>query len=536
MKKLYLIILLLSAVGAWAAFDVGVGDVFLDGGVASTPDTVWYIFNVDGVDIDSVACYPTYYRYDTVFSRTDAGSTMVVYGRARFSSGTQGYLCYDPIPINEQWALQSDLTTAKDSIFAIIDSLQNQDDWGATLANQIIIIDSLYAVLDSIQLYLNATISSRASHSAADVYTEFTSGSNEDQFKATGFSTFDPTTDVVTPTDTSEGGGAIGSTGQDTTAIKAMITNNPTIVKADVSSLALETSVTKALDSLRKIIDSVEALSGYSTDIMDTLYRYVDSIDALVSSAGGTATISDADMTAIIDSMFNRLVSDTVSGSYLATLLTTAGSLSGGGAYTVNVYVLDSSDSNSPITDAPVFVNNTAQSMSNPYFALTDNNGLATFNLDAADWALLTNKAGYNSLCDTLTVTTTVTCSLLVYSSAANKTPIFGVLQKADGTPYDEAQICFELISYPVDSILTYNDIVITQTYIYDTADANGYWTTYIYANDTLSDSSYYKVTFKDKNGVSIWRESKYFVHVPVSDTAINWMNLTKKRNEDGAW
>lgn len=617
MKKIYLFIFILFAALSWAAYDIPVGDIFLDAGSPATPDTTWYIFNVDGTDIDSVACYPTYYRYDTVFSRTDAGSTMVVYLRARFSSGRQGYNSY-LFSINEEWAHQStvdslidslnslslELAKSLDSLALIIDSIQNLDNWAAHQSTSdsifdslMVVYDSVFAVLDSVQLYLDAAISSRSSHSAADVYTEFTSGSNEDAFKATGFSTFDPATDVVTPTDTSEGGGnigsvgqdttaikallnnnpatfvmvptdtaegggSIGSTGQDTTAIKAMITNNPTLVKTDVSSLALEadvlkaldslakiidstenfnnwiasaTELSKALDSLGKIIDSLEALSGYSTDIMDTLYQYVDSIDALVSSAGGTAAISDADMSAIMDSLFARMVADTVAGTYLSTLLSSAGSASGGGAFTVNVYVFDSSASNAPVTDAPVFANNTAQSMINPYFDLTDNNGLATFQLDAADWVLLTNKAGYNSLIDTQTVSASVTCTLMVYSSSANKTTVYGMLRKPDGSAYDYAIVQWKLIAYPVDSILTYNDSAIIQTYIYDTADVNGYWNVNVYANDSLSDSSYYQVVFKDRYGVKIRRESDMFVNVP-DTTLINFKDIEKKRNETGSW
>lgn len=678
MKKLFIILFCFMTALSWAAYDIPVGDIFLDASTPAAPDTVWYIFNVDGTDIDSVDCYPTYYRYDTVFSRTDAGSTMVVYLRARFSSGREGFNSY-LYSINEEWAHQStvdsvidslnsisaELAKAIDSVAKIIDSLESQDDWIAyqtttdsILSNLFITQDSLFAALDSIQAYLDATISSRSTLTATETMDSLRAGGEEiiivptDTSKGGGnigsvgqdttaikvMLNNNPATFVMVPTDTAEGGGSIGSTGQDTTAIKTMILNNPTAVKADVSSLALEADVLKALDSLAKIIDSLEnldnwgahqttsdsifdsilviydslfavldsiqnhddwiahqstidsamdslnsisgelaksldslakiidslesqddwiakatelakvldslgkvidsleVLSGYSTDIIDTLYRYVDSIDALVSSAGGTAAISDADMSAIMDSLFARLVSDTLTGTYLSTLLSSAGSASGGGAFTVNVYVLDSSASNAPVTDAPVFANNTAQSMSNPYFDLTDNNGLAIFNLDAADWTLLTNKAGYNSLLDTVTISAATSCTLFVYSSAANKTPVFGILQEANGVKYSYAEIRIDLIAYPRDSLLTFHDSLITQTIVYDTADINGYWSINLYSNDSLSDSSYYKLMFRDQYGKRIMRESDIFVHVPQSDTAINFYNLTRKRNETGAW
>ena len=40
-----------------------------------------------------------------------------------------------------------------DSLYAVIDSLQNQDDWVATSANQTLIIDTANAILDTLQLY-----------------------------------------------------------------------------------------------------------------------------------------------------------------------------------------------------------------------------------------------------------------------------------------------------------------------------------------------------------------------------------------------
>lgn len=673
----YLAIILLVTVAA-LAYNIPYTRTYIDGGVPATPDSVWVIFAADGVLQDSSKINPTSFRHTQTFSKSYSCDVASFYDRVHFSSGRTAYGDgeYDVNILDSLNSLSAELTNAIDSINGVIDSLQEWDDDIGEIINT---KDSVYAILDSIQLYLDAAISALALEASltnaidsingildtlqlwdddidllvamkdsiyavldsVQLYLDGTISGISSGQDTTAIKTMlenNPATFVMVPTDTAEGGGSIGSTGQDTTAIKTMISNNPTLVKTDVSSLALEASVTKALDSLAKIIDSLEnldnwgahqttsdsifdslivvydslfavldsiqnqddwvahqstvdsalnslnsisaelaksldslakiidstenydnwiasatelsksldslgkivdsleALSGYSIDIIDTLYRYVDSIDALVSSAGGTAAISDGDMSAIIDTLFARLVSDTLTGTYLSALLVAAGSASGGGAFTVNVYVLDSSDSDAPVTDAPVFANNTAQSMSNPYFDLTDNNGLAVFQLDAADWALLTNKAGYNSLCDTQTVSATLTCSLLVYSSSANKTPVYGILQQADGTRYASAEIRIDLIAYPRDSLLTFHDTLVTQTIVYDTANVNGYWSANLYSNDSLSDSSYYKLTFRDQYGNRIIRESNVFVHVPQSDTAINFYNLDRKREETGAW
>lgn len=76
-----------------------------------------------------------------------------------------------------------------------------------------------------------------------------------------------------------------------------------------------------ATTAVDEVVDGLadEPLADHTTagSLFDVL---LDSLDAKVSSAGGTAEISDADMSAMIDTLFARLVSDTVSGSFLAQL------------------------------------------------------------------------------------------------------------------------------------------------------------------------------------------------------------------------
>jgi len=94
--------------------------------------------------------------------------------------------------------------------------------------------------------------------------------------------------------------------------------NAITADKIASNAIGADELATTAVD---EIVDGVadEPLGDHTTagSLFDVL---LDSLDAKVSSAGGTAEISDADMAGIIDTLFARLVSDTVSGSFLAQL------------------------------------------------------------------------------------------------------------------------------------------------------------------------------------------------------------------------
>lgn len=144
-----------------------------------------------------------------------------------------------------------------------------------------------------IKTNLDLAISTRSSHSAADVYSAFTAGSNEDAFKATGFSTHSAT-DVW----------SIG-----------------TRALTDKVGFALTAA------SYGAMADSVW---GKDTSDIRTPTTVGTLMDAKISDAGGTASITDGDMAAIIDTMFNRAVSDTVAASFFSALLRKADSASTG--------------------------------------------------------------------------------------------------------------------------------------------------------------------------------------------------------------
>lgn len=471
---------------------------------------------------------------------------------------------------------------------------------------------------------LQVLIDSAYTQAAEDIYSYFISGSNEDVFKAvvTGLSTYSPTSDSV------------------------LIANRGEIAKQNADSTWTRSS--RTLSSLGFVLDSL----GFSESYWHKIANRSDSGNV------GSTSITAADIAMIADTLFNRLVSDTVTGTYLSTLLslsasggsggatateimdslfnrmvsdtttgtflselyrslinvrdsifvydtrfdsllnaiadankpnfmaTTTGLLStldistiasqtadsvledssayqgsasgltaeeiastvndtltaqhpgnwaatgssGSGAYTFTVTVVDTgATADSVVPGAMVFVNNVDQDMT-PYQVITDNNGEATFNLDAGTWVKFTTEPGFPSVLDTFAVSATGADSLFVYRDAGTMTTVAFQIDKPNSYPYASAKISIDLVSVNDSSLLWVNDTVLAAASYQDLevmTSNNGLASINLHANSSISnDSTYYKVLIRDNRSRRIIDQFRF--NVPVSDTTVWIQYLTR--------
>jgi len=264
-----------------------------------------------------------------------------------------------------------------------------------------------------------------------------------------------------------------------------------------------------------------------STNFADSTFpTWLFTSDFFDSAQGAAASVT---LAGIVDTVWGHAARE-ITGGAVDSNRTEQGGGSGPGPYVWYVYVLDSGNGNAALPGYTVAMNDTAMSLTSPYRGVTDANGMATLAPSAGYWRLTTAPYGYASIdSNNINITGAATCTLYTYSSSANKTSVYSTLLQANGYYYSNAEVRFELIAYPRDSILYFNDTIITQTIIYDTADAYGTWDVALYANPNLSDSSYYQVYFRDQYGKKIRRESGMFVHVP-DTTSIAFEDLVKWR------
>lgn len=371
-----------------------------------------------------------------------------------------------------------------------------------------------------------------STHSAGDVYTQFTSGSNEDVFKA-NVSALALQTEVANL----DGWNPATQDYTDEAAVWAYISR----------TLTSETWTTTQRDSLLLAM----ADSSMRRKIWNAAWTYWqsagtfggllhDSIDAKVSSAGATAVISTSDKEDIrdwiIDTLKNLPDDFATASSYFDSLLAAAaaggsgsGSCSyGDGAYTRYVYVFDTSAGDTvPLNLAVVYANNIDQS-GNAYYNLTNNTGRGRLQLNAGDWVIFSVAPGYQQIMDTITVSGADSDTLWTYTSAANKTTVYGSLFNPAGVPYQYAIATFELVGSSPDSLITFNDTLITRKTVIDTANISGYFSVALYANENLSDTaSDYRATFKDRYGNII--ERPWYCKV-IDTSAVEFQALTRWR------
>ena len=342
------------------------------------------------------------------------------------------------------------INSMADSLYAVLDSIQNQDNWIGTVTNQELLLDSLYAALDSLQSQYGWV----ASHSAADIWTSATR-----TLSVTGI-------DAFWDEDTTGHGTA----------------------------------------------------SSFAVMLKDTgVYQG--------AAAGITAT-------EISDSVWNKAQSAyTTVGTFGYNLDTTISSVdaSGSGAYAFNVVVVDSgAATDSVIPDARVYVNNQSQSAT-PYQAITNNNGIAAFQINAGTWVRFTTEPGFATNLDTFTNSGSATETLYVYRDAGSRTTVAFELNKPNGDPYGSAKININLVSVN-DSILRIGDTIVVSDANYEifaTANSEGLASINLDPNsDYTNDSTYYRCVIRDRHNRLI--VDRFKCRVPDTSIVMRYQNLTR--------
>jgi len=163
---------------------------------------------------------------------------------------------------------------------------------------------------------------------------------NAADYKATGFSTFAAATDsvIVDVSAASVEDGLLAKQADSIQAVALKINADNTSGSFDAADF--EANVWLATHFHSNVGEEfaaatwAEDLSTYSTQYTAGSIVY-DSIDAKVSSAGATATIADADMAAIVDSIMRRAASDTVTASWTAAVIRKSDSAASGATATI---------------------------------------------------------------------------------------------------------------------------------------------------------------------------------------------------------
>lgn len=258
-------------------------------------------------------------------------------------------------------------------------------------------------------------------------------------------------------------------------------------------------------------------------------------IAGMAADSTGTITAS-VDTIAIARAVWNRLHSaHTTAGTfgyYLDQAISSITGLAGNGAYTVYIVALDTSATvDSTLANAWVYINNTAQT-STPYQGRTDNNGRATFNLDAGTWVRYLTIPGYAQIVDTFTVTGTATDTLRLYSDNGSMTTVAAIFHKPNSTAYDNYVMRINLKQkHEGDSLfVSVGDTILPTGLVREltvAANNNGLAYVNLYPNALMTgDSTWYEVISVDKSGQRIIQ--RYNVRVPAADTTVWLHNLTR--------
>jgi len=276
----------------------------------------------------------------------------------------------------------------------------------------------------------------------------------------------------------------------------------------------------------------VSALSTFDATTDSTLLANVAEVAAENADSIGSITAS-VDTSSIADAVWNRAKSGhTTSGTFgynLDVPVSSIAGLSGSGAYTYNIVVVDSGATvDSVIPTAIVFVNNHAQNMT-PYQANTSNTGLSSFNLDAGNWVMFTTEPGFAVNLDSFTVSGTATDTLFVYTDPGSKTTIAWDLTKATATKYAGAKVYINMVSEN-DSLLSVGDTLMGAAATFDivlTASALGQVSAGLYPNSTFAnDSTWYQAIIRDSGGRMIVKKLNF--RVPDTSVVMRYQDLTR--------
>lgn len=254
-------------------------------------------------------------------------------------------------------------------------------------------------------------------------------------------------------------------------------------------------------------------------------------------SSSATQRVISFNQQGLVNAIWNELKSGhTVSGSFGNNLdlpVSSVAGLAGNGAYTWNIYVVDTGAApDTVIQQALVFVNNAAQNTI-PYQTLTDNNGKARFQLNAGTWVTFTTEPGFLPVLRSFSMSATGTDTIKVTKGYTGRPllALYGGL--GSGTRWDSSRVQIELVSVH-DSTLMVGDTVIA-------SNGKGYITTYtnrlgqatvpLYSNGTFTnDSTYYRMTVTDMRRGRLL--SRFAFRMPTS-TGTVWLKdvVTWKEN-----
>ncbi|MFQ5453788.1 MAG: hypothetical protein ACE5D6_06340, partial [Candidatus Zixiibacteriota bacterium] len=299
-------------------------------------------------------------------------------------------------------------------------------------------------------------------------------------------------------------------------------------------------------DTLNAIIDSLQnqdnwvARSSHADSLMDSVqYNIIQSTNAAVDVANinGWSPITDNDSLIVdqssLEDMVNTLtaaeIADTISNrdssmyldGYWHKIANRADSgafFLGDGGYSVSVQLYDTTISQI-IAGATIAVRNLSQS-SLVAISTSDNNGLASFNLNADSFLMVASSPGYLfNPYDTVIITGSSTDT--VYGAQFNPgTPVspnlcrvFGYLYDLNGSPDQEATVTAFLPA----GVVRYDSLIISPYKVTSTTDSAGYFYLDLIPTDSLIPSGVsYEFTISRKDG-TILRQ-----RLTVPDTS-NW-------------
>ncbi len=315
--------------------------------------------------------------------------------------------------------------------------------------------------------------------------------------------------------DSAQAWGATGASATDTTNIKTMLFNNLFARLTD--------------DTTIQVTPEGYVIVANVNEDADTLARLDDSASFQGSASGLTVQ-------QIVDGVWDELQSAHVTagtfGKFLDTEVSGVSSPAGDGAFSVVWVLIDSSATpDTTLRAAPLYINNVAQT-SQPLFQLTDNDGEASFNLDAADWVIFTTEPGYSNNIDTFTVSGAGTDTLFVYRTAGSLTQVAFDLREANGSFLSGAFVRAELVSVNDSLLYDGTDYIFNDQVIEQEANSSGLALIDMYANSTLTnDSSFWEISIYNKRRGG--RKQEYRMRVPVADTVVYPQFLTRWNRDD---
>jgi len=403
---------------------------------------------------------------------------------------------------------------AGDSLWAILndllDTLQNHDDWIATAANLTKAIDSINALLDTLQLWDTRIDSMEAA--LAD-------GSVGDKVWTDG-----------SPTNRGE--------------INDIL---DTLQLYDTRLDSLLAALADANIGNKVWTDGSPATRGEINDILDTLQLYDTRLDSLLAAAsdaklekvwygidttnidtseigewfstGIAASLSDANIGQIADS-----VDSILSDAHGATAWTTGGA--GSGDNDVRIYAIDTSGTD----DSIMGVNITVKTIAGVFDAAqtTNSNGYRDFTLPTDSMKYLGRKVGYRWITDTINVTADDTVAIYGYNVPLQASPdpnlcrVQGYVYVPEGGSTKKITVTFtvagEAVHNSCDSTAFIAEPVTVKTSIHE--DSLGFFYADLVPSGCLlkadGDSLQYKVTQEARSGAA---GKEKLIYVPQEDS-----------------